>query len=120
MGTFWDARAYAISVPDIFSGIVSDYRATDESIHVSYLNSPKLAQQTTDTSDQPRTPTECPVTTVPRIQVNSKNDFEEALRNRTPVIIEGLDSGTCVERWTPEYMTERLGGPKEVRSKAIA
>jgi tRNA wybutosine-synthesizing protein 4 len=41
--------------------------------------------------------------------LKSAEDFRTVLLNRKPVIIEGLDLGTCLDKWTPQYLCDQVG-----------
>ncbi|RGP66430.1 leucine carboxyl methyltransferase 2 [Fusarium longipes] len=113
MGTFWDSGVYKIEIADAMSGIIPDRPMHNKPITVRYQDSPKLTQSTTDGS-QAGPQTKACVTSVPKIKLHSKSDFEKLVENRKPVIVEGLDLGGCVEKWNAEYMVQGVGETKEV------
>ena len=51
---------------------------------------------------------------VPRICVQDKKDFEKVLNRSQPVIIEGLDIGTCTHAWTLDYLKAKVGESRSV------
>ncbi|KAF7546729.1 hypothetical protein G7Z17_g8218 [Cylindrodendrum hubeiense] len=80
----------------------------------SYVDSPKVTHSSAGLVERTHTAAKATTTTIPRVRLNSDSDFQEVLRNRKPVIIEGLNLGQCMENWTPEYMVQCLGEKKEV------
>lgn len=46
---------------------------------------------------------------VPRIRVEEKKDFGNVLNKSQPVIMEGLDIGTCTQAWTLDYLKAKVG-----------
>ena len=55
------------------------------------------------------------ITQVPRIRLGPEDaTFDEVLLDAKPVILEGLNLGACVEKWTPQYMVEKVGDDTEV------
>ena len=53
-------------------------------------------------------------TAVPRIRVDVQKDFEKVLNKSQPVIIEGLDIGTCTQAWTLDYLKAKVGEDRPV------
>lgn len=53
-----------------------------------------------------------------RVRVEIAEDFEQITRSATPVIIEGLDLGTCVTRWTLDYLETKIGSNRSVRPRS--
>lgn len=112
MGTFWETGIYSIDTSGVFPSHLNE--STCGAINISYVDSPKVTHSSADLAGRTRTAEKVTMTTIPRVRLNSDSDFKEVLRNRKPVIIEGLDLGQCVENWTPKYMVQRLGEKKEV------
>ena len=46
---------------------------------------------------------------IDRIQVQTEEDFEALLTVREPAIMEGLALGGCVDKWSDEYLKNRVG-----------
>ena len=51
---------------------------------------------------------------VPRVQITEKEDFLRIIASSRPVIIERLDIGRCVERWTNSYLKQAIGAQRKV------
>ncbi|KAG5749106.1 hypothetical protein H9Q69_011561 [Fusarium xylarioides] len=113
MGTFWDTGVYKIDLTNPLSEMPHIQPATCSPISVNYQDSPKLTHQTT-TSDWHQPTLKPPIKSIARIKLQSKLDFEQLVENRRPVIIESLDLGGCVDKWSPEYMVQRVGQTKEI------
>ncbi|RAL67187.1 hypothetical protein DID88_007964 [Monilinia fructigena] len=43
-----------------------------------------------------------------------QENFDRILDAGKPVILEGLDVGLCIEKWTPEYLKDKIGAEREV------
>lgn len=54
------------------------------------------------------------VAQIPRVRITSAKDFEKILRDRKPVVIESLDFGPCLKRWSSSYMTDKVGPDTQV------
>lgn len=48
----------------------------------------------------------------PRVNVSSKESFDEIVRKGSPVVIEGLDLGACHSKWTMTFLAEQVGDRK--------
>ncbi|KAH8916608.1 S-adenosyl-L-methionine-dependent methyltransferase, partial [Atractiella rhizophila] len=49
---------------------------------------------------------------IQRVEVGKEEEFEDIMRACLPVVITGLSLGSASEKWTPEYLTERVGSKK--------
>lgn len=57
---------------------------------------------------------------VPRLEGVSKEQFMEHLYpQRKPLVLEGIDLGTCTSKWTVDYLSQ-VGGRKEVKIHVAA
>ncbi|KAH7134845.1 S-adenosyl-L-methionine-dependent methyltransferase [Dactylonectria estremocensis] len=112
MGTYWETGVNSVDA----SGVFPSHRKKSpcRNMSISYVDSPKLTQFSGDLAERTQLSAKAAVTEIARVRLNSDSDFQQVLRNRKPVIIEGLNLGQCVENWTPEYMVHRMGEKKEV------
>ncbi|KAH8728730.1 hypothetical protein GQ44DRAFT_757142 [Phaeosphaeriaceae sp. PMI808] len=51
---------------------------------------------------------------VPRVQLETSEDFSLLVTASRPVIIEGIDIGKCTELWTIDYLKEKIGSEREL------
>nr|KAF6451353.1 tRNA-yW synthesizing protein 5 [Molossus molossus] len=57
---------------------------------------------------------------VPRLQGVSQEHFMQHLYpQRKPLVLEGIDLGTCTSKWTVDYLSQ-VGGRKEVKIHVAA
>ncbi|KAF2188236.1 LCM-domain-containing protein [Zopfia rhizophila CBS 207.26] len=54
------------------------------------------------------------MTTVPRITIQSSEEFSKLVSKSQPAIIEGLDFGPCTDLWTIEYLKEKIGTDRKL------
>lgn len=108
MGTFWETGVYSITIPDeLWQHKTASNSPTSG---IEYMESHKVVGSTNGDNRLSETPAgKATMTAIPRIKVSSEKAFDEALRDGRPHIIEGLDLGNCLQRWTSEYMVERVG-----------
>lgn len=50
---------------------------------------------------------------VRRKKISSSSDFTSILATAEPVILEGLDLGSCTELWTNAYLLDRIGRDRQ-------
>jgi len=113
MGTFWDTGVYKVDLTNAISEMPYIQPANCNPVSINYQDSPKLTHQTT-TIERHQPTLKPSIKSIARIKLQSKLDFEQLVENRKPVIIESLDLGSCVDKWSPEYMVQRVGQTKEV------
>ena len=53
-------------------------------------------------------------TVIPRVKVSSAQEFQTIVEVSRPVIIEGLDIGPCVSRWSKEHLEKAVGRERKV------
>ena len=51
---------------------------------------------------------------VPHVQILDEEDFPRIIASDRPVIIEKLDIGTCVKKWTNSYLKQAIGAERKV------
>lgn len=54
------------------------------------------------------------VTPIPRVSLQSANDFETMLRRGRPAILSGLSLGSCIASWSLDYIAEKVGPDRKV------
>ncbi|KAK4455625.1 methyltransferase [Podospora aff. communis PSN243] len=54
------------------------------------------------------------VKTIPRIKLQSSEDFENLLRKGQPAVLEGLDLGACTSLWSLDYLASQIGPDRQV------
>ncbi|KAI5457239.1 hypothetical protein BGZ63DRAFT_427960 [Mariannaea sp. PMI_226] len=114
MGTFWETGIYTIDTSSIFPELLQRRKTHERNIIIQYQDSPRLSHYPVAVSEVRKGTTKLQMNTIPRVSLNKESSFQDILRKRKPVIIEGLDLGGCVENWTPENMVQRLGYTKEI------
>ncbi|KAH8597896.1 hypothetical protein B0O99DRAFT_650746 [Bisporella sp. PMI_857] len=110
-GTFWNKGCYTIFRADteVFNGDkptkpVWRYKGTSNLDKVSRIANDSSSQKLSGHAVAP----------VPRVTVQSTEDFSRILASNKPVILEGLKLGSCIEKWKPSYLKEKIGSTREV------
>ena len=116
VGSFWAGGVHTIKIPVNSPGLHGIPNT------VEYLESPKITSRTTgrDHINPEEDRALVPVTPIPRRRLMGTRDFEQILRERKPVVIEGLDFGACLTEWTPQHLAERVGPETQVRLIAVS
>lgn len=55
------------------------------------------------------------VAPIPRVKVETADEFQQILDKAQPVIIEGSEIGPCTELWTKDYLVNAVGNDRKVR-----
>ncbi|KAF4120978.1 tRNA wybutosine-synthesizing protein 4 [Geosmithia morbida] len=112
MGTFWETRSFHIGLPqEVLAVLKRDGRPLTL---CEYLESPKVLPKPRQEDSIHGSQGKVCIRQIPREKITDVGAFERILREGKPVILEGLDVGTCVDRWTPEYLVGHVGKDKEV------
>lgn len=59
------------------------------------------------------------LTTIGRVRVASPRAFEAIVTEAYPVVMEGLDIGSCTKTWTIDYLSETVGASRQVCLECI-
>lgn len=51
---------------------------------------------------------------VPRAKPESEGAFDKVVALCQPVILEGLDIGSCTRQWTLDYLSRKIGSDRKV------
>ncbi|KAL7952306.1 hypothetical protein V8C34DRAFT_323821 [Trichoderma compactum] len=116
MGTFWETSIYKIWLPDhILKAIDSTSRLYSLSNYtVDLIGCRKFSATSISTSpggvnhpdDQDQ---RVSLTTVPRIQLESAEQFQRIVGQGKPVIFKSCAIGECQQKWTPDFLVSQIG-----------
>ena len=111
MGTFWETRVFRIVTCIEEEGSLDGTANLSLGIHGSAkvvgANQPNAALNGTGSIKEPML--------IPRLIVGSAVDFEELVVKRQPVVIEKLNMGDCLQKWTSEQLISSIGNDRMVR-----
>lgn len=120
MGTYWETSVYMIKIPKSISETVplpenkQGHSPANVDLAINFVESHRIVSGGGSNSGDFQTLTRgASVATIPRVRLRAPGDFENILRERKPVIIEGLSSGSCLQKWSPEFMAEQVGHETE-------
>ncbi len=114
MGTFWNTGVYTLRLTI----------AGDEDDGVSLPAARWVHQKTVDiVSNHPSLPAAATyhntgkpaaISHIPRLKLETADDFLKIVREGRPVVVEGLDLGSCVSTWTLAYLVDKVGAQHKV------
>ncbi|KAI0181862.1 LCM-domain-containing protein [Hypoxylon sp. FL1284] len=114
MGTYWNPGCY--TVPYDPEDVVGGNTIRPYSDEVWKLS--KLVEVTEQTGNQKaygRGNKRAAVKLdIPRLQINTSNDFVSMLKAGKPVVIQGGKLGCCTQTWSSDYIVGQLGPNREV------
>lgn len=122
MGTFWETAIYKVHVPGhILDSIYRTSRPCASSKSApDFIGSRKFSNiSATTISDDVgslhRREHGIQVTPVPRIQLESAEQFQKILRDGKPIIFKSCNIGHCQSKWSPEFLVSQIGANEKVR-----
>ncbi len=116
MGTFWNKGVYSWRFPTIGSdGAVASQPpprwAHEKTVDINPV------QRTIPVAAKKQSTNEAPhITLIPRVKLKTPDDFINIVRKGQPVVLEGLDLGSCVSAWTTDYLVDKVGADRKVGS----
>jgi tRNA wybutosine-synthesizing protein 4 len=100
-GTFWNKGCFTLhtldSCHDKGQGIIKDANAQSQWRYCG-ISEVVAANSSDPSSPPPHTPEERSLVIVPRVRIQSTEDFSLLIRNGKPVIIEGSNIGSCTDK----------------------
>jgi tRNA wybutosine-synthesizing protein 4 len=99
-GSFWNKKVFRLSQPSN-SAPLHEWKLLDEVAPVRHDSTP--VQQPIQETRHLR-----------RVRITSAAEWHAVLQSREAYILEDLDYGSCVAKWTPEYLQSAVGPEKQV------
>lgn len=116
MGTFWETGVFRIN----FTNQPGHWKSSEPARlifpKVQFLGSQRVVSVSGKEVRQETDVAKAEVTTIPRVSLETAEQFHDILKTGLPVILENVNFGECVRMWTPSYMTHRVGHDTEVSS----
>jgi len=116
MGTFWNKGIFSFYPAAQNNGEMLPSTDTTGWIHEKTLDivpgeshvpvAPML--ETGATSDRQS------IRTIPRVGLETAEDFSRIVRNGQPIVLDGLNLGRCVSEWNLDHLTEKVGHERKV------
>ncbi len=116
-GTFWNNGCYTLSLPRQPESELVNSTETDITQHEAwkYSHTVVVTAPLGNSTAIPCTgSTEQVTLNIPKIHISSKEEFQTILKAGKPVVLEKLDIGSCVSKWTIDYLKSQVGATREV------
>ena len=116
MGTFWNKGVYTLRIPASDGQEQGTSAPKSPWVHDKTVDiipgeqgSPAATKSRADGGSATITP-------IRRIKLETEADFLKIVREGRPVVVEGLNLGNCVSTWTPDYLVDKIGADRKVRT----
>jgi tRNA wybutosine-synthesizing protein 4 len=115
MGTFWNSGVYSFHLPAAGATTTATSLSASRWSHKKTIDI--VPGQSNSSAATKAQPSDGParVTPIPRLKLETANDFLNIVRKGGPVVLEGLDLGSCVSAWTLDYLVDKVGKDRRVR-----
>lgn len=114
MGTFWNKGVYTLRIPAQDGGPQSTSPPGSRWMHEKTVDIIPGDQAPLRAAKPQEGGSSASIIPIVRLRVETEDDFLRVVREGRPVVIEGLDLGSCVSAWTPEYLVEKVGADRKV------
>lgn len=120
MGTFWETGIYKIWLPDhilnsiySISRLYSSSKPTIDLIGCRKFLAASAITSPDDVKNLHHEDQEVPLTPVPRIQLESAEQFRRIVREGKPIIFKNCSIGQCKHKWSPDFLVSRIGASEK-------
>ncbi|KAI1433080.1 leucine carboxyl methyltransferase [Xylaria sp. CBS 124048] len=110
MGTYWNEGCYTLNLDHKESPTSSPGRLRFQKV-VEIIDKPQPNNNVCEGAIKFQT---AKISEIPKIHVSTNGEFEKIIKAGKPVVIEGSDLGTCINKWTANYLSEEVGRQKKV------
>lgn len=113
MGTYWNKASYTFcNAADEDGGTSRCYKYLRTLEMSPEVQTPTMKDSESSKLSKPK------ITTIPRVGLQSAEEFEKILRKAQPVVLTGLELGSCLGQWTLDYIVDRVGSERKVSHAA--
>ncbi len=114
MGTFWNSGVYTLRLPaagaeETAAPPPASRWAYDKTVDIVPIQRSPQAAARHQTANGPAA-----VTPIPRLKLETADEFLKIVQQGRPVVVEGLDLGACVSTWTLDYLVDKVGADRKV------
>ncbi|KAK4144068.1 S-adenosyl-L-methionine-dependent methyltransferase [Dichotomopilus funicola] len=111
MGTFWNKGVYHLRLPGADKMVPAPALpwVHERAVEVIPTQRGLPIAPRQQGNHEPAEPTP-----IPRLRLGTADDFAKVVRAGRPVVLEGLDMGSCVANWTSDYLVDKVGADREI------
>jgi tRNA wybutosine-synthesizing protein 4 len=109
MGTFWNKGVYTLRVP---AG--GGEESTSRWVHEKTVDIIPVQRNAPAATKHQNAGEPARITPIPRLKLETPDDFLRIVRDGQPAVLEGLNLGNCVSAWTLDYLIDKVGADRKV------
>lgn len=106
-GTFWNNYIWQICDTAIATPHEWKFHSAKES-------KPSFAAKVETENSNSQSSNSCGPTSIQRMTIQNETDFKSIMKMARPVVIVGLDIGSCTEKWSNEYLVKAVGSDRQI------
>ena len=103
-GTYWNIGCYTVDLPEKCFESETKFKYRETCLPVAQGSKTPSVVRSSPRAAIP----------VSRMKIRSSNEFNKILASNKPIILEGMDLGCCLEKWTTAYLKQQIGPLKQV------
>ncbi|CAJ2510687.1 Uu.00g063120.m01.CDS01 [Anthostomella pinea] len=115
MGTYWNQGCYSFDC-DLQSLVTGRVPLPPPMSQWKFGRTVEIAEMSKaqHLSGSQGSPERATNTKIPRLRIAMSAEFVEVVKAGKPVVIEGCPLGTCVDKWTTQYLKDQVGYDRKV------
>lgn len=114
MGSFWNKGYFSLTPTQLGAQGARLWRMTPRQVHGAAQAKPTSKPPQKKSSSKASRHVNHRTISIPRVQLQSAEDFSNLVATSKPAIIEGLNLGPCTELWSLPYLKEKIGSEREL------
>lgn len=114
MGTFWNKGVYTLRIPKLGGGQEGISSSASRWVHEKTIDIVPIQRRPLVAPKPENIGEPAPITAIPRLKLQTADDFLKIVRDGKPVVLEGLDLGHCVSAWTLDCLINKVGADRKV------
>lgn len=114
MGSYWNEGCYVVDLTTSTALSTNNGTRSPQSWVLTKTQEITDGNSALSLQTQPSTREKAVIVEVPRISLNSSEDFLRILAGARPVIIENLSLGRCVQDWDLKSIVDKVGAERKV------
>ncbi|KAK0651390.1 hypothetical protein B0T16DRAFT_403822 [Cercophora newfieldiana] len=108
MGTFWNKGVYTFSLNEDKKSVWT----LDKTVDI--IPGERIIPLRPNPAIEGGNAAPVQIKPIPRLKIQTPEEFADLLRKGQPAVLEGLDFGTCTSTWTLDYLSSKIGPDRKV------
>ncbi|KAK3293322.1 uncharacterized protein B0H64DRAFT_210325 [Chaetomium fimeti] len=114
MGTFWNKGVYTLQIPALEGEQKGIPPAASQWVHEKTIDIVPIQRKPPVTPKLENIGELAQITAIPRLKLETADDFIKIVRDGKPAVLEGLDLGSCVSAWTLDCLVNKVGADRKI------